>query len=140
VGPKGKIEKNPILQLTENLAIAKFAIDMAIPQPYFIVINFKIRQLHMYKVYKKTGIWAIFSCFFDPKIFFKNIILCEESIARIPRLENPSLTMIQKISAFIEAKIQHVPISLTHGQERVFKLRECAQSIPRIKLALKGHF
>ena len=25
-----------------------------------------------YRVYKKTGIWAIFSCFFDPKFFFKN--------------------------------------------------------------------
>ena len=34
----------------------------------------------------------------------------------------------------IEAKIQHVLISLNHGQGSVFKLRECAQSTPHMKL------
>jgi hypothetical protein len=51
-----------------------------------------------------------------------------------PKLENASLTLIQKISACIEAKIEHVLISLNQGQEIVFKLRECAHSISRTKL------
>ena len=38
----------------------------------------------------------------------------------------------RKIRVCIEAKIQHVLISLNQGS--VFKLRECAQSIPRMKL------
>ena len=37
----------------------------------------------------------------------------------------------------IEAKIQHVLISLNQGQGSVFTIRECAQSMPRIDLPLK---
>ena len=34
----------------------------------------------------------------------------------------------------------NIPIpSLNQGQGRIFKIRECAQSIPRIKLPLEGH-
>ena len=49
-----------------------------------------------------------------------------------PKLENASL--IQEISYCIEAKIEHVLISLNQGQGSVFKIWECAQSIPRMKL------
>jgi hypothetical protein len=48
---------------------------------------------------KKNGIWEIFSCFFDPKIFFKNeTIRDKESIARI---SNASLTLNQGIGVCV---------------------------------------
>jgi hypothetical protein len=68
------------------------------------------------------------------------VILCRESIGSLPKLENASLTLIQGNKVCIEAEIQYILISLNYGQGSLFKLREYAQSISRIKLPIYGSF
>ena len=77
--------------------------------------------------------------------------MCGESIARIPEVWKRFLDPDSGRNWCIEAKIIkirkclifasiHPPPSLNQGQGSVFTLRECAQSIFRIKLPLEKSF
>ena len=65
-----------------------------------------IKLYVLYRVYKQTVIWAIFSCFFDPK-FFSKMTLIRYNFMRGNRLrpflklENASLTLNQGIGVCV---------------------------------------
>jgi hypothetical protein len=104
-------------------------IDYRIPEAWKRFPDSGKRCVYWGKIEK---IWNFFL-----KIISLGVISCGESIARI--LEK-MLSWFRKIRVCIEAKIKHVLISLNQDQGSIFKLRECAQLISRIKLPHEDDF
>jgi hypothetical protein len=60
--------------------------------------------------------------------------------ASIPRLEKPkNRRLSHKNPKMFDFRFNTPIPSLNQGQGSIFKVRECAQSIPRIKLPLEGY-
>jgi hypothetical protein len=71
---------------------------------------------------------------FSLKIIFLGVVSCREWLRAFPKLENASLTLIQRNKCMLDFRFNIHSYFAEGSQRSIFKMRECAQSIRRMKL------